>query len=571
MILANSDMISWYPAQLYYSALPFLPSDTYLARQYPTPRGCISVVTGRENSWTPLLFTLPTANTIAFAPGGHMVAVISDEGIQIYNASNGLLNSSTSTDIDSPCSAVFTEDGSEVVVISNSAFYPRVSYQIAIFNLVKQSGQIWRTTPLKESYYPHTLSEYGSYVAFPEHKNGDTRICIWRTDGSDDIFIPLGCGGKVRGLDLAGESVHFVAVSMEDRITILSIPSGAVQRTLYQENAFDVCISRDGSFLASTPHDGYTLWPITQGTLLARFDADLSSMVFSRTNRLYVVEYGGGGKIYDMYEDPNNITTKSFPLPSRNDPTAILPTPDESWILIHTLDDDIQVWSLRQITDTRDAPRYDIIGIDLSRDASLLAIATATGIEIWDACIGRCRKVIQSESHDEGHRHVAFSPKGELILSESNDGFIVVDVRAGELMPMRYRFSPEIYCVGGVGISFDSSKIAVIYVPGSPFSTLRVWDIPSGTLLYNLNCGDCYKIQWSWRDQYLLFKAGYGNPRYLNAETFQEEVLEHPGDHFQDPDVLFHDRTALRIRLSTGSEYPLFLALPSHLRVNHFA
>src|SRR5258708_10464996 len=74
MILANSDMISRYPAQLYYSALPLLPSDTYVAGQYPTPRGCISVVTGRENSWTPLLFTLPRGEVAAFSPRGPLGA-----------------------------------------------------------------------------------------------------------------------------------------------------------------------------------------------------------------------------------------------------------------------------------------------------------------------------------------------------------------------------------------------------------------------------------------------------------------------------------------------------------------
>src|SRR6266436_5111655 len=123
MILANSDMISRYPARLYYSALPLLPSDTYVARQYPTPRGCISVVSGRENSWPPSLFPLPDHGRMAvFAPGGHMVAVISDKEIQIYNASNGLLNSSIPHDSFRQHSAAFTEDGSEVVVVSKSVF-----------------------------------------------------------------------------------------------------------------------------------------------------------------------------------------------------------------------------------------------------------------------------------------------------------------------------------------------------------------------------------------------------------------------------------------------------------------
>src|SRR5260221_684432 len=110
---------------------------------------------------------------------------------------------------------------------------------------------------------------------------------------------------------------------------------------------------------------------------------------------------------------------------------------------------------------TRDAPRHDIIDICFSRDASLLALATKTGIEIWDARIGRCRKVIQRGSRSDVFRPVAFSPKGELIVSDSDDGIIVVDVRTGELLPMTYPSIREVvYFVRGVGISFDLSKLA---------------------------------------------------------------------------------------------------------------
>ncbi len=109
-----------------------------------------------------------------------------------------------------------------------------------------------------------------------------------------------------------------------------------------------------------------------------------------------------------------HVTIKPFLLPSLIDfdrPTTILPTPDESRILIHKYDG-IQVWSLRQFTESRDAPRDDIIGVDLSRDASLLTLATETGIEIWDACIGRRRKVIQNKgrSRYDNSKHVASRP-----------------------------------------------------------------------------------------------------------------------------------------------------------------
>src|SRR5258708_31805299 len=121
MLLANSLLISQLPAQLYYSVLPFLPSDTYLSRQYPTPRGCISVLAGREDSWTLSLFTLPDGDLTAsaFAPGGHMFAIGRKDGIHIYNALNGLLNRSISSMGNKPGLASFTEDACGVVVVSS--------------------------------------------------------------------------------------------------------------------------------------------------------------------------------------------------------------------------------------------------------------------------------------------------------------------------------------------------------------------------------------------------------------------------------------------------------------------
>src|SRR5258708_16814870 len=433
MLLANSHIISRHPAHLYYSVLPFLRSDTYLARQYPAPTGCISVLTGRGNSWTSLQFTLPRG-VAAFASGSHMLAVRHEDGIHIYDASNGLLNSSiriTGSTYDTHAAA-FTKDGFGVIVVSSNDIDgspEKVSYCIEKFDLVKRNGQICRTSA-RDDRYPLKLSEYGAYIAFPEHKNKDTRICIWKTDGSDDISIPLRRAGKVRDLDLTGESAHLLAVAAED-ITILSIPSGGVQRTLYDE-ARDVRISRDGLFLASLTGGDTRLWSITQGTLLAMFETGWDRIVFSRTNRLYATQSSDGGeelKVYDASADPNTVTIKSFPLPSRT--ISILPMPDESRILVHTWDD-IQVWSLGQFTVTCDAPRNDIVGIHFSGDASLLALATETDIEIWDARIVQRRKVIQRRNWS--CRPIAFSPKGELIVSSSDGRIIVMDVVAGGIL-----------------------------------------------------------------------------------------------------------------------------------------
>ena len=106
---------------------------------------------------------------------------------------------------------------------------------------------------------------------------------------------------------------------------------------------------------------------------------------------------------------------------------------------------------------------------------------------------------------------------------------------------------------------------------GKMIQYIYVWDLPSGTLLHSLECNErVYEIQWSSTDQYLLFKDWDGNPRYLNAETFQEEVLEHPGDRFWRPNHLYHDRRKLKIRLN-GREGPLFSALPLNLNAKDFS
>src|SRR5258708_4263629 len=451
MLLANSDLISR-PAQLYYSVLPFLPSDTYLARQYPTPRGCISVRTGRENCWPPSLFTLSGGTVTAFAPGGHLFAVGREDGIHIYNASNGLLNSSirTTSSMDyTPYLATFTEAGCGVVVVSSecgvvnafSSSDGKLSYQIEKFDLVKQNGQICRTTP-RHDLYRLKLSEYGSYVAFADNEDRDTRICIWKTDDGEDI----------------------------------GIPSGGVRRTLYHEGAKYVHISHDGSFLAScADRDDARLWSVTQGTLLATFGTRWDCpVVFSRTNRLYVADYGVG-RVYDASADPNSVTITSFPFISSlsyypllvlHANISILPTPDESRILIRTWDD-IQVCSLKLTDYTRDTSHRDVIGIDLSGDASFLPLATLTDIEISVVRVGQHLHTIQNRARFLFHRRVAFSPNGELIVSLSEDGIIVVDVRAGVLLPTTYSFSPQGRDLTGsemtterIGISFDSSKLA---------------------------------------------------------------------------------------------------------------
>src|SRR5258708_33992477 len=100
---------------------------------------------------------------------------------------------------------------------------------------------------------------------------------------------------------------------------------------------------------------------------------------------------------------------------------------------------------------------------------------------------------------------MAFSPKGELIVSDSEDGIIVVDVRAGVLMPMTYSFSQggdqTDVMAENFGISFDSSKIAAT---SGWDRHLCVWDLPIGTLFHTFKHNEYVReCKCSRPDQYI--------------------------------------------------------------------
>ena len=454
MMVASANIISQYPTQVYYSVLPFLPSDTYLSRQYP---GRISILIGRENSWSPLLFNLPEQFRLpatCFSPDGGTLAVEIYEGLSLYDTSSGLLNSSIEALGDhqygrESLQAMFTADGSKVFVLFRTAWGQTKgrSHGIQTCDLAKQNVRLDlfpETVGVRGD--PIRLSGDGSYVVYPGYDKLNTQICTWQIKGGNYTSIPIGCNGRVRDLALTGDSSHLVVVAVDDIIIILDVPSGHIQQRLPHRDVQNVCLSPDGLFIASTSlwSPKTRLFSTTQGTLLAVFELGMTSLGFSRTNHLYMLPVSGHVRVYNAL---GNHEARLIPVPGRV--RHILPSLDDSQIVIQMATDSepphygIEVWSLRRFTDTHDnsAPHPNtILNIDLSSDASLLAIATQTEIEIWDARIGRRRDVILTQSANYNTRPVSFSPRGELIVSSSQDGIIIVDAQAGVLIRTIYPF-----------------------------------------------------------------------------------------------------------------------------------
>ena len=69
---------------------------------------------------------------------------------------------------------------------------------------------------------------------------------------------------------------------------------------------------------------------------------------------------------------------------------------------------------------------------------------------------------------------------------------------------------------------------------------------------------DVILLQYFNGHQYVRFEPFLENPRYLNAETFQEEILEHPGDRFQDPNNLDLKKICLGSGYIAGEKGPCF-------------
>src|SRR5258708_4551000 len=572
MMLAYSDIISEYPTQVYYSVLPFLPSDTFLSCHYS---GRISILTSREKSWSPLLFRLAKSfycPLIFFTLDGCTLAVVSDDGIELYDASNGLLNNSIKMPEDkdqrTPLQGVTTADGSQVLVLFAERRYEGVYYGIQHYDLAKQSVQLHQIHWHLEKRIANDLirlSGDGSYIVFAEPETSNTRICVQRIHGGDASVL-MGCNDEVQDLALTSDSPHLVAVAAGNTITILDIPSSHVLQTLSHEDVHNVRFSPDGLFIASWSRTTEArLFSRTQGTLLATFEIGMRSLAFSRANRLYMLARSGNVRVYSAEGDHNQAAMRVISL--RGGVDQILPAPNDSQIVIQTLANllttyDVEVWSLRRFTDNHDAstPHPNPLGIDLSGDASRLAIGTRMEIEVWDARVGQRCQVFQTQSQSNSSsdaRPVAFSPQGELIATSGPDGVIVVDVQAGVLTS--YLVEIDDLTVSSVGISFDSSRLAA-----KTWRYVLIWDLPSGALLHTVPCD--FTFQWSridlciWLDRCIC----------LNTETLQEEILEYPGDRFREPNHLYDYGNELRIRSSSQRDDPLFLALPSRHTIQEF-
>ena len=495
MIAAWSGVISWYPTQLYYSVLPFLPTKSLLARHYPSHDRGISVLMGRDNSWAPLLFKLKRSDEVAFSPKCLTMALANFYEVELYDALSGLLLG-TIVEREPLTSgsrrwhvmgAAFTSNTFEVVVAQHWEEGEDSYCEVVKYNIARQSRQVHRTTRVEnESWNLIRLSGDGSYVVVPESTQSERRLCIWKTDGGEDTFIPIGSTGRIQDLALTAGSAHLVAIAADDVITISNIFLDNAPQILADEGVRTVCISPDGSFLVSWSTVGGTrLWSRAQGALLATLEVPRGPLGFYHANRLCVPVKPGGGSVCDAFAERDRLVIQSLPFPCHT--KRITLAPDESQIAIH-MSHGTQVWSLKDFGDTRDdldLHPHTILGMDLSEDATLLVIVTQPEIEIWDARIGRRRQVIQSQSANSNDRPVAFSPRGELVTSSGKDGIVVADVQAGVLRPTSYLFAEgqePIDPCWSVGISFDSSKLAALTPNG-----IRIWDLPSGTPLHSVD------------------------------------------------------------------------------------
>src|SRR5258708_6264057 len=131
----------------------------------------------------------------------------------------------------------------------------------------------------------------------------------------------------------------------------------------------------------------------------------MRSLAFSHMNHLYMLAHSGNIRVYSTASgDHNQAAIMAISL--HGDVHQIILASNDLQIVIQMLADnltdkyEIEVWSLRRSLDTDDdsAPHPNTIpDIDLSGDASQLAIGTGMGIEVWDAQVGQHHWVFQSQ------------------------------------------------------------------------------------------------------------------------------------------------------------------------------
>ena len=473
ILLEHFDAIHNSPSYLYYSALPFCPSSSWLCKCYiaELSQG-VRVVEGLQEEWgmcsrTVLFDSDPW--TLSYSNNTIAVGSANDD-ILILDAITGSQTAVLHGHTAGVRSVAFSPDGT--LLVSGSEDRTAKLWDM-------QTGGVVKTFSHEDLVYSVSISADNTTIASGSQEGtivsgSQETIALGSQEGTIYLWnIQTGaCHKAIQQEDW----IRHVIFSPKNPQTLASVSGGTIQQWNIDGqkvgptyDGYQIAFSPDGTQLMLCTRDSITIQNTNSGAVVARFNEHAGPCCFSPDGRLIAVAYGRRTKIWNITgSDPCFIGS----LVHHSVAIASLVFSSHSTLISISEDGSVKFWQLDTsstdlvVTDQKSIPLTPAPTKPVAlkaKNGPIIPSDLPDGVKkTWGILTGLCKGSLQIPAEDSHHNKLIFvwytdseiniwdAEKGELLQTINMPGDAVYDLR----------------------VSGDGSKVLCQYE-----KSIQAWDI----------------------------------------------------------------------------------------------
>ncbi|CAL9628492.1 nSTAND1 domain-containing NTPase [Streptomyces sp. enrichment culture] len=443
------------------------------------------------------------ANTVAFAPGGRLLASGSSDGTvrlrrlsdrrllatfrvpgrirAVAFAPDGRTLAATST--DGPVRLFGVAETEDTAALGGAAaralaFDPRGA-RLAVA-AADGTVQIWRTRPRprREAVLPGHAGNVNALAYTPDGQRllsvgADGTVRLWDPDLARPLAALRGHTGEVLGLAVAPGGRALATGGTDRTVRLWDLTARRTTATLagHGDDVNALVYTPDGTTVVSAGGDGTTrLWDVRAAravaTLAGHTDYVLSVAVDPAGRTLATAGFDQSVALWDLRG--RALTARPFTELSRADHS-----PDGRLLAAAGTDHTVRLWDVRtrRPVATLRGHRQSVFAVAFAPDGRTLASAASDGdIRLWD--VRTRRPVATLRGHRQPVFAVAFAPDGRTLASASADRTARVWDLTGHRPPAVLEGHTDF--VNDLAFSRDGRTLAT----AGDDLTVRLWDVP---------------------------------------------------------------------------------------------
>ncbi|KAJ3124305.1 hypothetical protein HK098_001217 [Nowakowskiella sp. JEL0407] len=471
--------------QIYFSAIPFCPTETRIYKQYidklPS-KNAPKVLVGLEKDWPACLMTIEKAfiwaKSIGISYDGRYIIGAAGNEIKVWNVETGNEVHKLEGHRDVVLCVKYVFD-SEKFIISGS-----YDNTIRIWNA--ESGEC-ATILAHSGDGVRTIAISPNRRYFVSGGFSDDTVKIWSIEGLELVNTLCGHSETVNSIVISADSRMIISASADNTIKFWFFESGEEIRTIvaHYESINSLAIASDGTFFVSGSDDKTVkMWSTEEGRYLRTLigHTDKVTSVDVSPDRQFVVSGSCDAtiKIWSAASGENikSLTGHSSAI------RIVIYSIDGRFIASASDDQSIRIWSskynsVRGDNRLQSAHTETVICADISKDHSLIATGSEDRtIKIWSVSNARNLKTLVG--HTDSITTLNISPDTKFIVSGSKDS---------TLKMWSIDTWDEVRTLKGHTDKISSALISLdakLVISGSDDYTVRIWSAESGESLINL-------------------------------------------------------------------------------------